>query len=229
MTIWPDADEAGEKYAEAIARFLAPIAGSMKWLEPPKDAKPGWDAADALAEGWDQAGAAAFLATAGWGDAAEVDIVKATATAMATQVPMARRLSWAAAGPRPTSCSTSLRRSSCGTAPTDKPVEYSPLAQRRDVPDLDRRRHQQSRPQHRATRAAALGTGRTPDRTARTTAGCSRPTASSCNHGASDGSIRLQSFGKGILYRGDIQPSGCLPLAYPRLAQATRSWRGVSQ
>lgn len=64
VTIWPDADEAGLKYAETVARLLAPLATSIKRLDPPMDARPGWDAADALAEGWDQARAAAFLATA---------------------------------------------------------------------------------------------------------------------------------------------------------------------
>lgn len=71
VTIWPDADETGGKYAEAVARRLAPIAGSIKLLEPPKGVKPGWDAADvSTTEGWDKARAAAFLATAAkWGAA----------------------------------------------------------------------------------------------------------------------------------------------------------------
>lgn len=64
VTIWPDADEPGRKYAETVARLLAPIAGSIKRLDPPKDVKPGWDAADAIDEGWDPSRAATFIATA---------------------------------------------------------------------------------------------------------------------------------------------------------------------
>jgi len=62
VTIWPDADEPGQKYAETVARLLAPIAASVKQLDPPPDVKAGWDAADALAEGWDRARAEAFIA-----------------------------------------------------------------------------------------------------------------------------------------------------------------------
>ena len=62
--IWRVADEASDKYAETVARLLAPIAASIQRLEPPESVKSGWDAADALAEGWDQERAAAFLATA---------------------------------------------------------------------------------------------------------------------------------------------------------------------
>jgi putative DNA primase/helicase len=64
VVIWPDADDAGAKYAETVAGLLAEIATSVKRLVPPASVKPGWDAADALAEGWDQARAGAFIATA---------------------------------------------------------------------------------------------------------------------------------------------------------------------
>jgi putative DNA primase/helicase len=64
VVIWPDADEAGGKYAETVAGLLAGSAASTKRLTPPSTVKPGWDAADALAEGWDQARTAAFVATA---------------------------------------------------------------------------------------------------------------------------------------------------------------------
>ncbi len=61
VIIWPDADEAGAKYAAAVVRLLAPIAGSVMVAAPPKGAAAGWDAADALAEGWDQARAADLI------------------------------------------------------------------------------------------------------------------------------------------------------------------------
>lgn len=64
VVIWPDADDAGTKYAETVAALLAPIAASVKRLAPPAGVKSGWDAADALAEGWDQARAAGFVGTA---------------------------------------------------------------------------------------------------------------------------------------------------------------------
>ena len=64
VVIWPDADEAGAKYGAMVARELDGVAISVKVLVPPADAKPGWDAADALAEGWDAARAAAFIAEA---------------------------------------------------------------------------------------------------------------------------------------------------------------------
>ncbi len=64
VTIWRDNDESGVKYAEAVARTLLPIASSVKLLTPPKGAKAGWDAADALAAGWDQTRASALLVTA---------------------------------------------------------------------------------------------------------------------------------------------------------------------
>jgi putative DNA primase/helicase len=35
VTIWPDADDPGDKYADTLARLLAPIAASAKRLAPP--------------------------------------------------------------------------------------------------------------------------------------------------------------------------------------------------
>jgi hypothetical protein len=64
VVIWPDADDAGAKYAKTVAGLLSEIATSVKALTPPPSVKSGWDAADALAEGWDQARAGAFIATA---------------------------------------------------------------------------------------------------------------------------------------------------------------------
>jgi DNA primase len=51
--LWPDTDEPGRKYAEAVAE-LASKAGAreVKLLHVPGDHPSGWDAANALAEGW---------------------------------------------------------------------------------------------------------------------------------------------------------------------------------
>jgi hypothetical protein len=62
VVIWPDADDAGGKYAEAVKMRLAGITASIRRLVAPGDVKSGWDAADALAEGWDHERAAAFIA-----------------------------------------------------------------------------------------------------------------------------------------------------------------------
>lgn len=35
VTIWPDADDPGDKYADTLARLLAPMAASVKGLAPP--------------------------------------------------------------------------------------------------------------------------------------------------------------------------------------------------
>ncbi|WP_417687960.1 DUF6371 domain-containing protein [Roseibium sp.] len=53
VIIWPDADPAGSKYADAVAeRAEHAGANSITRLEPPKDVGSGWDAADALQAGW---------------------------------------------------------------------------------------------------------------------------------------------------------------------------------
>lgn len=64
VVIWPDNDEAGQKYAQAVATILRPIATSVGIITPPEGVKKGWDAADALAEGWDESRLQALLATA---------------------------------------------------------------------------------------------------------------------------------------------------------------------
>ena len=53
VVIWPDADAAGQKYAEAVARALTAVSATVAMIIPPGVVKAGWDAADALAEGWD--------------------------------------------------------------------------------------------------------------------------------------------------------------------------------
>lgn len=53
--IWPDADEAGKKAAEEIAEELLKVGvAEIKIIYPPKDIEKGFDAADALALGWDR-------------------------------------------------------------------------------------------------------------------------------------------------------------------------------
>ena len=54
VVIWPDADVPGMKYAASVARALARGSAAVLVIAPPADATPGWDAADALVEGWDK-------------------------------------------------------------------------------------------------------------------------------------------------------------------------------
>jgi KaiC/GvpD/RAD55 family RecA-like ATPase len=46
LTIWPDADEPGRKFAAGFAVAVQDIATSVRIIEPPVDAPKGWDAAD---------------------------------------------------------------------------------------------------------------------------------------------------------------------------------------
>jgi len=65
VTIWPDADEPGEKYAEDVKKLaLAAGAVSVAIIAPPAGVAAGWDAANAEAEGWDMARAEALVASA---------------------------------------------------------------------------------------------------------------------------------------------------------------------
>ena len=65
VIVWPDADVAGLNYARAAVR-VATRAGarSVVVASPPPGVKVGWDAADALAEGWDGARTVALIANA---------------------------------------------------------------------------------------------------------------------------------------------------------------------
>jgi putative DNA primase/helicase len=65
VTVWPDADAAGLEYGRQVAK-LAAAAGalSVAIVSPPPDCKIGWDAADALAEGWRPECAAELVAAA---------------------------------------------------------------------------------------------------------------------------------------------------------------------
>lgn len=52
VILWPDNDEPGREYTAAVAKLLKGKAASVKVLSVPGDHAKGWDAADALAEGW---------------------------------------------------------------------------------------------------------------------------------------------------------------------------------
>lgn len=55
VLLWPDADAAGRDHMHVIAERLGTTARSVKWLQAPPDVPPGWDAADAFADGRDPA------------------------------------------------------------------------------------------------------------------------------------------------------------------------------
>ncbi len=55
VILWPDADDVGRKHMAAIAELIAGLGCAVTIVEPPADVSPGWDAADAIAEGRDVA------------------------------------------------------------------------------------------------------------------------------------------------------------------------------
>jgi putative DNA primase/helicase len=65
VTVWPDADAAGTEYARQVAKLVT-AAGALPVaiVAPPADVKAGWDAADALADGWTPERASEFVAAA---------------------------------------------------------------------------------------------------------------------------------------------------------------------
>jgi hypothetical protein len=65
VTIWPDADKPGHDYAHALAdAAMQAGAASVAIIDPPKGVPDGWDAADALADGWTEDRAADQIRTA---------------------------------------------------------------------------------------------------------------------------------------------------------------------
>ncbi len=55
VVIWPDADASGAAYAKVVAKQAAAVGAlDIKIITPPSHRPDGWDAADALAEGWDE-------------------------------------------------------------------------------------------------------------------------------------------------------------------------------
>jgi integrase len=65
VVVWPDNDDPGRQYAATVAK-LCGEAGALRVLiiEPPGGVPAGWDAADALAEGFDEAQAARLFGAA---------------------------------------------------------------------------------------------------------------------------------------------------------------------
>ncbi len=63
ITIWPDNDEPGRKFATAFAQAVQGIAASVHIIDPPETAPKGWDAADAAMEGRDMAALAGMGVT----------------------------------------------------------------------------------------------------------------------------------------------------------------------
>lgn len=61
VTIWPDADAPGTKAANMVANACRLAGSKVAVITPPADVATGWDAADALAEGWTQEQAAGLL------------------------------------------------------------------------------------------------------------------------------------------------------------------------
>jgi hypothetical protein len=62
VIIWPDADIAGQHYAQAVIECLTDVgAKSFSVVSPPSDVVEGWDAANALDEGWTPEHAAALI------------------------------------------------------------------------------------------------------------------------------------------------------------------------
>lgn len=65
VVVWPDADTAGQAAGVRVALVCTKCAASdVLLLSPPADKPKGWDAADAVADGWTEADFQAFLATA---------------------------------------------------------------------------------------------------------------------------------------------------------------------
>ncbi|MBZ0253684.1 MAG: hypothetical protein K8I02_10125, partial [Candidatus Methylomirabilis sp.] len=73
VTVWPDHDEAGARYAESAARLAAEAGAEVRIVRVPADFPEGWDLGDAPPEGWDAARLRALL------DAAEPYASTATA------------------------------------------------------------------------------------------------------------------------------------------------------
>ena len=64
VVIWPDADEAGLAFADTVAELLAGKAESIRIVAPPANSSEGWDAADALTQGYDERAALCLVASA---------------------------------------------------------------------------------------------------------------------------------------------------------------------
>jgi putative DNA primase/helicase len=65
IVVWPDADDPGRQYAAAVAKHCG-AAGALRVsiIDPPGGVPAGWDAADALAGGYDEAQAMRLIGAA---------------------------------------------------------------------------------------------------------------------------------------------------------------------
>jgi DNA primase len=65
VIVWPDADSPGDDYAQAVSKCVADAgAKSIAVASPPSGVDEGWDAANALEEGWTPERAAELIAGA---------------------------------------------------------------------------------------------------------------------------------------------------------------------
>ncbi len=66
VVIWPDADEPGQAYADAVVEMLAALspAPAVTIVAAPEGVAPGWDAADAASDGWTATRATELVAAA---------------------------------------------------------------------------------------------------------------------------------------------------------------------
>jgi hypothetical protein len=71
VTIWPDHDAPGSKYAEDVARLVAPIAASVRIVPVPQHFPAKWDLADPVPDGADLA--ALLKIAKRWEQAADAD------------------------------------------------------------------------------------------------------------------------------------------------------------
>lgn len=53
VTIWRDADDAGQQYADTAAAMLRAVGAEPLMMPLPTDVPGGWDAADAVGDGWE--------------------------------------------------------------------------------------------------------------------------------------------------------------------------------
>ena len=72
VTIWPDNDHEGRSYAAALTKALRGITKSVRIVASTPGTPEKWDAADALAEGWDRAKAEKLIAAAVPADASVI-------------------------------------------------------------------------------------------------------------------------------------------------------------
>lgn len=88
LTVWPDADAAGGKYAEAVASACTAAGAASVAVAPIPDGKGnGWDAADAVAEGWTRGEAEALMHQASPTAATEAPPIDAAATPQSDGTP----------------------------------------------------------------------------------------------------------------------------------------------